>query len=123
MNYNDALPCPHCGVPLTTIDVTGSAIQSGVCPGCSREYNDGKLDEIRIKQHDPRCILAEDALHAARRLGRPSEARWAFEQLRSHAIYDNGFVIFPVSKIREYATLHGMMLVPPEQEAWWQLSQ
>jgi len=118
MNDED-LPCPFCGVSLiiALTQVDGTASESGRCPECSREHDERKLDEIsmRLLTH----ILAEDPLRAARRLGRPGQGIWAAEQLRNHAIHlRNGLVVFPISKIREYAAQHGITLVPSDHEAW-----
>jgi hypothetical protein len=116
---DENLPCPFCGFSLTIAltQVDGTAFESGRCPECSREYDDAKLDEIRVKP--PTYILAEDSVRAARRLGRPGQGTWAAEQLRNHAIHlRNGGDVFPISKIREYAAQHGITLVPSDHEAW-----
>lgn len=119
--------CVKCGKTLTVeyrcIDSKGTRTTSpdeGRCQYCGEVYCEPALDDMR--RHLARGeVLVVHMLNAARMLGRPGEATWAFEQLRSVAILRDNVHYVALSAVVGYAQKNDIRLEPlgKNSQAHW----
>jgi len=119
--------CLKCGGTLTIefrcIESRGMRTVSpdeGRCQYCGEVYPEPALDEIRTRLRDGNVLFVH-MLNAARMLGRPGEATWAFEQLRSAAILRDNVHYVPLSAVVGYARRNSIRLQPlgKNSQAHW----